>query len=69
MYNIEGYMNKLVRRVLHLKMQFEPDRYPLDYKFQVKGSIGIMAREIEQSFMVNLVSVLVLALKNGVTFV
>ena len=58
MYNIEGYMNKLIRRVLHLKMMYEPDRYPQDYQFQVKGSIGIMAREIEQSFMVNLVSVI-----------
>jgi hypothetical protein len=58
MYNIEGYMNKLVKRVLRLKMQYEPDRYPQDYDFQVKGSIGIMAREIEQSFMVNLVGVI-----------
>jgi len=58
MYNIEGYMQRLVRRTLHLKMQYEPDRYPLDYEFQVKGSIGIMAREIEQQFMVNLVGVI-----------
>jgi len=58
MYNIEGYMNKLVRRVLHLKMMYEPERYPQDYEFQVKGSIGIMAREIEQQFMVNLVGII-----------
>jgi hypothetical protein len=58
MYNIEGYMQKLVRRTLHLKMQYEPARYPLDYEFQVKGSIGIMAREIEQQFMTNLVGVI-----------
>jgi hypothetical protein len=58
MYNIEGYMNKLVKRVLRLKMQYEPSRYPQDYEFQVKGSIGIMAREIEASFMVNMLSVI-----------
>lgn len=58
MYNIEGYMRKLVRRVLHLKMQFEPTRYPQDYDFQVKGSIGIMAREIEQQFMIQLMGVI-----------
>lgn len=58
MFNIEGYLNRLVRRVLHLKMQYEPTRYPTDYEFQVKGSIGMMAREIEQQFMVNLMSVI-----------
>lgn len=58
MYNVEGYMNKLVRRTLRLKMIFEPDRYPQDYDFQVRGSIGIMAREIETQFMVNLMSVI-----------
>lgn len=58
MYNIEGYMNRLVTRVLHLKMQFEPRRYPQDYDFQVKGAMGIMARELEQQFMVNLMSVI-----------
>jgi hypothetical protein len=50
-------MDKIVRRVLHLKMQFEPSRYPQDYDFRVRGSIGMMAREIEQQFMVNLISV------------
>ena len=58
MFNIEGYMDKLVRRCLHLKMQFEPDRYPQDYEFRVRGSMGMMAREIEQGFMVNLMSVI-----------
>jgi hypothetical protein len=58
MYNIEGYMNKLVKRVLRLKMQFEPQKYPQDYDFQVRGTAGIMAREIEQQFMVNLMSVI-----------
>jgi len=58
MFNIEGYMGRLVRRVLHLKMKFEPTRYPTDFEFQVKGSIGMMAREIEQQQMVNMLSVL-----------
>lgn len=58
MFNIECYMDRLIRRVLRLKMQFESDRYPQDYAFRVRGSIGMMAREIEQQFMVNLVSVI-----------
>ena len=57
MFNIECYMDRLIRRVLRLKMQFEPQRYPQDYEFRVRGSIGMMAREIEQQFMVNLMSV------------
>ena len=58
MYNIEGYMNRLIKRVLRLKMQYEPHKYPQDYDFQVRGTVGIMAREIEQQFMVNLMSVI-----------
>src|SRR5690606_22295686 len=40
--------------VLWRKMQFEPERYPADFKFQVKGTMGMVARELEQQFMVNL---------------
>lgn len=58
MYNIEGYMSRLIRRVLRLNMQFDPARYPNDYEFKVRGSIGIMAREIEQQYMVQLLSVI-----------
>jgi len=57
MFNIEGMMNRLIRRVLHLKMQYDSTRYPQDYEFQVRGTLGMMAREIEQSFMVSLLSV------------
>lgn len=58
MYNIEEFLNILVRRVTHLKMQYEPSRYPQDYDFQVRGTMGIMAREIEQQFLVDLARVL-----------
>jgi hypothetical protein len=58
LYNIEGYLNRLIKRTLRLKMQFEPSKYPMDFDFQVKGTIGIMAREIEQQFMVQLMGVI-----------
>jgi hypothetical protein len=45
-------------RIARLKMQYEPTRYPQDYEFRVRGAIGMMAREIEQQFMVNLASTL-----------
>ncbi|NIO40802.1 MAG: hypothetical protein GTO41_11855, partial [Burkholderiales bacterium] len=43
MYNIEEFLNKLVKRVARLKMQYEPQRYPQDYDFRVRGAIGMMA--------------------------
>lgn len=58
MYNIEGFMNRLIRRVVRLKMQYQPHLYKEDYNFSVRGTMGIMARELEQKFLVNLVSVL-----------
>ena len=54
MYNIEEFLTKLIRRILWRKMQYDPERYPLDAEFQVKGAVGMMAREIEQQFMVGL---------------
>jgi hypothetical protein len=56
MYNIEEFLNKMVTRIARLKMQYEPSRYPQDYDFRVRGAIGMMARELEQQFMVNLAS-------------
>lgn len=58
MFNIEDMMNRLMRRVMHLKMQYDSQRYPQDYDFRVRGTLGMMAREIEQNFMVNLLSVI-----------
>lgn len=57
MYNIEDFMTRLVTRVARLKMQYDSQRYPQDYDFRVRGTLGIMAREIEQQFMVNLLQV------------
>ncbi len=54
MYNIEDFLSKLVRRVLWRKMQFEPERYGADFDFQVKGTLGMVARELESQYMVNL---------------
>jgi hypothetical protein len=47
MFHLEEFLNKLLRRILWRKMQFEPDRYPMDFEFQVRGTIGILAREVE----------------------
>jgi hypothetical protein len=57
MYNIEEFMTRLVTRTARLKMQYDAERYPQDYEFRVRGTMGIMAREIEQQFMVNLLQI------------
>jgi hypothetical protein len=51
MFNIEAFLNKLLRRIMWRKMQFDPQRYPQDFEFQVKGTIGIIAREVEMAHM------------------
>jgi hypothetical protein len=51
MLNLETFLTKLVRRIAWRKMQYDPKNYPMDYEFVVRGTIGIMSREIEQAFL------------------
>jgi hypothetical protein len=52
MLNLEVFMSRLIRRIAWRKMQANPERYPQDYKFVVRGTVGIMAREVEQQQLV-----------------
>lgn len=55
MQNIERqFLNPLIRRSLWRYMQFAPDRYPKDYKFKVRSAMGIMAKEVESSQLVQM---------------
>jgi Membrane protein involved in colicin uptake len=55
MQNIERqYMNPLLRRMLWRYMQFDPARYPKDYKFVVRAAMGIMAKEVENAQLVSM---------------
>lgn len=52
MYNIENqFLQPLLRKIVRRYVQFASDRYPQDIKFSVKGAMGIMAREYEQSML------------------
>lgn len=51
MLNMEVFLTKLIRRIVWRKMQYDPNRYPADYEFVVRGTVGIMAREVEQAFL------------------
>lgn len=55
MKNIERqFMSPLIRRCLWRYMQFDPERYPTDLKFTVKTAMGIMAKEVEQATLTQL---------------
>ena len=56
--NIEReFLTPLVKKSLYRYMQFDSDRFPMvDYKFRVRASMGIMAREFEQGQMISLLS-------------
>jgi len=50
-----NFLLPLIYKSLYRYMQFKPDRYPAgDYKFRVRGTLGMMAREVEQSQLTNL---------------
>ena len=54
--NIEdNFTSKLVEKFAWRYMQFAPERYPVnDYKFIVHSTLGIMAREVEQQQLTQL---------------
>lgn len=55
MQNIERqFLSPLVRRSLWRYMQFDAERYPKDMKFVVKASMGIMAKEVENAQLTQL---------------
>jgi len=60
MRNIEEeYLDKIVHKTANRYMQFDPQRYPvMDYKFKVVSGMGLMARELEQGQLTQLLSII-----------
>ncbi len=59
MWNLERqFLNPLIRKATWRMMQFNPQRYPNDFEFVVKGTMGIVSREFEQSNLTALLSVM-----------
>lgn len=55
MQNVErNFLTKMVQKMLNRYCQFDPERFPSDFKFRVYASMGIMAREVEQAVYVQL---------------
>lgn len=58
MKNVEKqFLGKIIQKSLWRYMQFDSERYPTDYKLIVKSSMGIMAREVEQANLAQLIQV------------
>ena len=57
MWNVERqFLNPFIKKAAHRYMQFSKQRYPRDYQFVVKGTMGIVAREFEQAQLIGLLS-------------
>jgi hypothetical protein len=55
MFNIENQLLRpLIQKVMWRYMQFSPDRYKADFKFSVRGAMGMMAREYEMQLQTQL---------------
>lgn len=59
MQNVErNFLTPMVKKMLYRYMQFDPERFPQDFKFKVFASMGIMAREFEQGLQTQLLQVI-----------
>jgi len=58
MRNVEHkFLDKIIQKSLWRYIQFAPERYPADFKFQVNSTMGIMAREFEQQVLTQMLQV------------
>jgi hypothetical protein len=57
MWNMERqFLNPFIKKSMQRYMQFASSRYPHDYEFAIKGTMGIVAREFEQAQLIGLLS-------------
>lgn len=54
MRRIETWLDKLITKSLWRYMQFDGKRYPADMKFVVNNTMGLMAREVENQQLVQM---------------
>ncbi len=59
MRNVENkFLDKIIQKSIWRYIQFDPKRYPADFKFQVNSTMGIMAREFEQQVLTQMLQVI-----------
>ncbi len=49
-----NFLNPLVQKIMWRRMDFDELRYPSDFEFRISSTLGIVAREIEQNQMTQL---------------
>lgn len=55
MQNIERqFLNPLIRKAMWRYLQFDPERYGTDYVFTVRSSMGIIAKEVENQQLIQM---------------
>jgi hypothetical protein len=55
MQNLERqFLDPLIKKSLWRMMQFAPDRYPADFEFTTNATMGIMAKEVENAQLINM---------------
>ena len=52
----DNFVQPLVRKILQRRMQYDALRYPSDFEFRVVGTLGIVAKELEQQQMTQMLS-------------
>lgn len=59
MRNVEkSFLTPLIQKSLWRYMQFEPEKFPTDYKFIPSATMGIMAKEVENAQLINMLGFL-----------
>jgi len=57
MRNVENnFLRPLIQKILWRYMQFAPDKYTTDIDFRISGTLGIVARELEQQQLTQLMA-------------
>ena len=55
MQNLERqFLDPLIKKALWRMMQFDPGRYPADFEFTTNATMGIMAKEVENAQLINM---------------
>ena len=49
----ENFLEPLIEKIVWRYMEFDPKRYPADVDFRLIGTLGIVARELEQAQLTN----------------
>lgn len=59
MRNVEDdFLRPIITKMLARYQMLEPDKYPAGFKFRIKAAMGIMAREVEQVLLQQVIQVI-----------